>query len=54
MNGAHRALTVVKQKLRGSEGREPLSVNGQVSWLLHQATDRDNLSAMYYGYFAWV
>ena len=56
-NGAYRALTAVKHRLNGDDGGvagESLSVEGQVSALIQQATSEENLSQMYFGWSAWV
>ena len=56
-NGAYRALTAVKHRLSGDDGGvagESLSVEGQVSALIQQATSEENLSQMYFGWSAWV
>ena len=56
-NGAYRALTAVRHRLSGDDGGvagESLSVEGQVSALIQQATSEDNLSLMYFGWSAWV
>ena len=56
-NGAYRALTAVRHRLSGDDGGvagESLSVEGQVSALIQQATSEENLSQMYFGWSAWV
>ena len=56
-SGAYRALIAVKHRLSGDDGGvagESLSVEGQVSALIQQATSEDNLSQMYFGWSAWV
>ena len=56
--GAFRALNAVKGRLSGDDGRvggsSRLSVEGQVSALIQQATSEENLSQMYWGWSAWV
>ena len=56
--GAFRALTSVKQRLSGEDGMlggsSRLSVEGQVSALIQQATSEENLSQMYWGWSAFV
>lgn len=43
-----------KQKLRGLESGEPLSVEGQVKLLIAEAVSADNLSRLYPGWAPWV
>ena len=38
----------------GIEGGEPHSVEGQVAAIIDQARDPQRLSAMFYGWGAWV
>ena len=57
--GAFRATTAVRHRLSGDDGSVGggaigLSVEGQVSALIQQATDEGNLSQMYWGWSAWV
>ncbi len=47
---AERALLRVTQKLNGMEEGSHLSVQGQVTSLIQQATDPDNLALVYFGW----
>lgn len=49
-------LLVVAQKLEGRTSADglPMSVEGQVLWLIQQATDINNLSKMYHGWLPWL
>ena len=49
---ADRALRRVKQKLQGLEEGTFLNVSGQVNHLIQSATDPQNLSKMFHGWFA--
>ena len=53
---AARALLVVKQKLQGYSDatHDVLSVEGQVTQLIAEATDRDNLCVLFAGWAPWL
>ena len=51
---ALRVLLRVNEKIDGIEGRTPLSIAGQVNLLIAEATDKVNLSLMYWGWKSWV
>ena len=52
---AERALFRVKQKLQGYSDttHDALSVEGQVTHLIAEATDRDNLCVLFPGWSPW-
>ena len=51
---AERALLRVTHKLNGMEEGSHLSVQGQVTSLIQQATDIDNLALIYFGWRPYV
>jgi ataxia telangiectasia mutated family protein len=53
---AERALFRVKQKLQGYSDttHDALSVEGQVTHLIAEATDRDNLCVLFPGWSPWL
>lgn len=52
---AVRTLRAVEQKLQGVVGAGlPLSIEGQVQRLIHEATTSENLAKMYAGWMAWI
>ncbi|KAJ3435813.1 serine/threonine-protein kinase atm [Anaeramoeba flamelloides] len=51
---AKRALAQVKQKLKGYDNQDQLSVEGQVNMLINESMDSKNLAKMYRGWCSWV
>ena len=49
-------LSIVNAKLQGRTTVDalPMSVEGQVHWLIEQATDANNLCRMYQGWAPWL
>lgn len=53
-DSAERVLMRIQQKVEGYEDGGLLSVEGQVSFLIRQATDPDNLAKLYVGWQSWL
>ena len=51
---ADRVIQRVSEKLQGIEQGTHLSVEGHVNYLIQTATNKDNLSRIYYGWQAWL
>lgn len=51
---AERVLIRLQEKLEGIEDGVPLSVSGQVNHLIQEATDPENLCALFPGWQPWI